>query len=211
MENETDKPGGEHPKHISFNIKIANQKQEGTLKILPIEDYRRMYAISKHYTKIFDEKLIDLQKSLKNKNFRRNGQIPFIPYYDAEQRFQAKIENFSFQNGKGFFFLTQYDQDYFDPVTNEDLTYIYQGISDDGKNYILAEFPVSVSFLPNNYDAVEPEDDKLLRRWTANGDVRSYGKYVAKITKRLNDLPPDEFQPNLKCYEEIISSLKIEK
>jgi uncharacterized membrane protein len=44
-----------------------------------------------------------------------------------------------------------------------------------------------------------------------NGDIGRYEEYVAKIKKRLNDLPPGEFQPNLKYYEEIISSLKIEK
>lgn len=214
MLNETDKPGAEYPRHISFDIKLAGGNQKGTLKILPIEDYKKMYAISKSYTDAINENFADLKKIIKDTNFRlrgrlRNGEIPFIEFYDAHQTFQAKVKKFSFQNGQGIFFLTQINQEAL-LISNELTYYYFQGITNDEKYYILAEFPIKVSFLPDNYDADEFEGYKLSASMN-DAEYKLYKEYLAKVTKRLEDLPPDDFQPNLKYFEEIISNLKIEK
>lgn len=207
LQNKTDKPGGEYPNHVSFNLKNANQKQIGVLKILPIEDYKKMYAVWDNYEEIIGREFADLQRVIKDTSFRRNGEIPYVLFYDAHQTFQAKVRSSSFQNGKGIFFLTQINQEYY-LVNNEGLSYYFQGITNDGRVYVWAEFSPTVEFLPRDFEADEFEGYKLELR--NKDDVKRFEEYVTKISQRLDKLPPEEFQPNLKYFEEIISSLKIE-
>lgn len=210
LQNESDKPGGEFPTHIVFTLQIKDKliEPEAKIKIMPIADYRRMYAISKGYTEAFDKNLDNLRKVLIDKKFRVKNEIPFIDFYDAHQTFEAKVRLFSFQSGKGILFLSQINQETL-LVNNKLLTYYFQGITTDGKNYVTAELPVSVSFLPDSSDVFEFEGYKLCCPYTKDS-IKEYEKYISKITKRLENLPPNEFEPNLDELEKIISTLKIE-
>ena len=207
LENEDDKPENVAPQHRLFTFAERNQRN-ATIAVYPIAEFRRVWLpVEKNNTKIFDEDLNSLKELIKNPKLRREGEIPFLTYYDAHQTFQAKAKNFSFQNGKGIFFLTQINQDYLF-INNNQIAYFFQGISEDGKNYILAEFPVSVSFLPKD-QYVENFEGYSISENDPTG--KKYKEYVAKITKRLENLPSDKYEPNLKYFEEIISSLRIEK
>jgi hypothetical protein len=131
--------------------------------------------------------------------------------WDGSQTFQRKIKHFSFQNGKGIFFLTQFD---IEPslINNEGLTYCFQGITNDRRNYVLAKFPLGVWFLPIDYREDKFEDYQLPMYFTADkSNEERHRKYLSKITKRLENLSPDRFEPHLKYFDEIVSSLKIEK
>jgi hypothetical protein len=207
----TEKPDNVAPQHLLFKLKSSKVDREAAIYIFPIDDYRRMYSISKGYTEQFDEDLKDLQKVLENKNYRQENQIPFIPLWDSSQSFQQKVKHASFKNGKGIFFLTQFD---IEPslVNNEGLTYVFEGITDDRKKYILAEFPAGVSFLPRDFSVIEFDGYELPEYFYADkSNEKRYNEYRAKIVKRLEALKPNEFEPNLNSLEEIISSLKIEK
>jgi hypothetical protein len=214
LEDGTHKPDYVAPQHILFKWKNAKQNRETVIYISSIEDYRRMYDAvpsESDYAKQFDENLRGLQKVIKDKNYRMKGEISFLPFYDAHQTFQGKVKNISFQNGEGIFFLTQID---WEPslINNEGLIYCFQGISNDGKNYILAKFPVSVSFLPKDYDADKFEDYKLPEIfYNHKSNQKQHDDYVSNIAKRLNNLSPDEFEPNLNYFEEMVSSIKVEK
>ncbi len=200
LEYETDKADYVAPQHILFKLKNSKINRESVVYVFPIEDYRRMYPVSSkyNYREQFDEELKGLQKVIEDKNFRIKNQIPFVFYYDAHQTIQAKVKHFSFQSGKGIFFLTQYDQDFANLVNNEGLTYIFQGITNDEKNYILAEFPVTTSLLPSSYSDDEFEGYKLPLGYSSyEANKKQYQEYIAKITKRLENLPQNEFEPNL--------------
>lgn len=147
---------------------------------------------------------------MKDKDYREDGEIPYLPFYDASEMFVARAKNVSFRNGNGVFFLTQFTQDSGNLVNNDELSLMYQGISTDGKYYVLADFPITVSFLPNR-DANEFECYKVPRtdKDFKNGE-KKYRQYLAKMTARLENLSPDEFEPSLRYFEEIISTLKIE-
>ena len=72
LQDESDKPGGEFPKHIVFTLEVKNKllEPEAIIKIMPIADYRRMYAVSKGFTEEFDNKLGNLRKVIKGKSYR---------------------------------------------------------------------------------------------------------------------------------------------
>ena len=41
--------------------------------------------------------------------------------------------------------------------------------------------------------------------------MKQYDNYISKVAKRLENLPADKYEPNLKYIEELISSIKVEK
>lgn len=207
LENEGDKPDGVSPKHLQFLLKYKGSERQAIIKILPIADYRRMYTVSNGEMQAFDENLTNVRKALKDVKFRLETQVPILPFYDASQTITARVKHFSFGSGGGMFFLTQYNQDFANLVNNDELTYYYQGISADGKKYVWAEFPASAAFLPKDNQADEFEGYKLAMNYDELNQ-KAHNEYLAKITKRLETLPADKFEPSLKYFEEIISTLK---
>jgi len=208
LQSSDDKPGENFPKHVVFHLTYG--EQDATIRILPVSEYRRMYAVSKDLTRSFEKSLDGVYRASANTNFRLDKQMPFIPFYDASQEFQDKVKRISFQNGSGFFFLTEYT---IEPtiMTNDDLRFFYQGISNGGNYYVLAEFPVDAPFLPKDSSTTSSEDKILLKKfYSGESGGREYEKYISAIAKRLEKLPDNRFQPNLKKFEEIITSLKIE-
>ena len=146
------------------------------------------------------------------KTSRRETTFRFFLFGTLINVLIAKVKRNLFQEGRGIFGLTQWSQDFADLVNNEKLTLMYQGISDDDKYYILAEFPVNVSFLPDSADVQEFEGYRL----PTNTDEfekhrKEYENYILNLAKRLEVLPQKEFESNLDEFEKIISSLKIEK
>ncbi len=205
------KPDSVVPQHLLFKLKTSNSERQTEIYIFPIADYRRMYVVSKDMTKAFDDELKGLRKAIKDKNIRVKNQIPFIPFWDGSQTFLSKVKNFPFKSGRGIFFLTQFDIET-SMINNDGLTYYFEGITSDEKFYILARFPVGVSFLPLGHTEkfegyVVPERGFI----KTDEELKEYKKYISKLSTRLENLPSDKYEPNLKYLEEIISSLKIEK
>ena len=211
LEYETDIPDYVAPQHFLFTLKAQNQS-EAIIAVYPIEEYRRVWIpVEKNDVGQFNRNLRYVKKFIANKNFRVKGEIPYLPYNAGLQTVEAKVKNFSFKSGKGSFFLTQGVEEEA-IVNNEQLEYDFQGISEDGKYYILAQFSPKVSFLPDNYYGGKFEDYSIPDNMNWNKSERKkYNEYIAKITKRLENLPSDKYEPNLKYFEEIISSLKIER
>lgn len=207
LESADDKPGENFPKHVEFTFEKTKHSSGARIAIIQIANYRRMFAVSKGMTKAFDENLAAVQKVLKNKGYRVKDQIPVMPFYDAHQTFTAKVKHISFQNGNGILFLTQIDHEA-SLINNEGLTYYFQGMTTDRRNYIFAVFSARISFLPDSWAATEFEGYKLLGYYK-EGDVKGYEEYVSKMTKRLENLPPEKYEPHLKYFEEIISSLNV--
>lgn len=208
---ETDKPDSVAPQHTLFSL-ITSDKRVSTIAVYPIEEYRRVWKpVEKNNATYFNENLINLKKLIADKNFRRNGEVPYLPYIDGRQTFHAKVKTAAFRSGKGVFFLTQMVQESA-LVDNGHLGYYFQGISDNDRYFILGQFSPKVSFLPDDYNGGKFEDYTMpdTINWSKS-ERKKYKEYIAKITKRLEELPVEEFEPNLTYFENIINSLKIEK
>ena len=99
-------------------------------------------------------------------------------------------------------------------VSNDHLRYVFEGLSSDGKYYVLAEIPISVKFLPEDPpDEFEGYKQSYLFEDYETSDTikRRYRNYISSITTRLDNLSPNDFNPSLRYLEEMISSLKIER
>ncbi len=133
-----------------------------------------------------------------------NDSIPGIPTFNAGQLFVSNMQVISFQNGSGVRALTQYAQ-YFATVNNFELTYQYQGLTSDGKYYVIAILPVNITFLASDDkpDASVPTDGIPI---PANGPDESY---YAAVTQKLNGTSPDAFTPSLPLLDALIQSINI--
>lgn len=210
LDYETDKPDGVQPQHRLFTFDLSTRYSPMEIAIYPINDFPRMYAVNKSSMKAMQEEISDFKKVLKDKNFRANNEIPYLRFIDAGQAFQVKVKHFPFSGGKGILFLTFWNTQYEFP-SNRQLRYIFEGLTDDEKYYVLAEMPTRVDFLPDE-SSEEYEGYKL--SWGKLNDKAEMKRFAAvkqKIAERLEKLPQNEFQPNLNELEKIISTLKIEK
>lgn len=142
------KPDFVAPKHVEFTFDLEHEGWGATIGIYPIKDFPKMYAVAPELVRATKKEILDLEKVLLDKNFRSNGEIPYIPFIDASQEFQTNVKLSPFNNGRGIFFVTYLSTE-FALISNDHLRYIFEGLTNDGKYYVLAEIPLSVKFLPD--------------------------------------------------------------
>lgn len=214
LENADDKPDGIMPEHIAFTLvgSYASGHKSSffapEIHIYPIEAYKRALIISEKYVQQLEGDVEKLKSLLSEEPTAVNQAIPFLPFgIDATQSFRAHVKFVEFKDGKGVLFVTQYD---IEPslVNNSGLVYVFQGISNDGVYYISATFPITAPSLnlPKEYETGTYEDYKLPTVF-GKDDEKNYSEYRAKMVRKLEELPPDKFEPGLNKFEELIRSL----
>jgi len=134
-------------------------------------------------------------------------QMPFLPMWEASQALFTRPQYMNFKNGRGVFFLTQWNVSETSQVTNDGLDYAFQGMTNDRQYYIYAEFAVTAPFLPNDNNpnvASWNEKNYLLPQKS-----KKYQDYLRPIVGKLQALPADQFKPKLELLERLISSLEV--
>jgi hypothetical protein len=133
--------------------------------------------------------------------------LPHITTFNAGQLFAAQIQVIQFQGGSGVRFLTEYGQ-YFATANNTDLFYQFQGLTSDGKYYILAILPVSHPLLAveENPEAYVPEGGIPFPGYENENAVNNYYTDVINL---LNSITPDGFTPTLTDLDALIQSITI--
>ncbi len=134
--------------------------------------------------------------------------LPFVPFFNAGQIFAANARVIPFQNGKGVRELTEYAQ-YPAPVNNNELIYQFEGLTSDGKYYVIAILPATGPGLPEDAkpDATVPEGGVPLPDLnSANPD---FAGYYAKVQHNLESLQPGAFTPDLDQLDALIGSITI--
>lgn len=131
--------------------------------------------------------------------------MPGVVFFNAGQLISSKMEVFAFQDGSGIRFLAEYAQ-YPATINNHELVYLFQGLTNDGKNYILAILPITAPILA--------ETDKPDAAIPAGGvpvpaDTGPNETYYADITDKLNMLAEDDFQPSLSALDALVQSMVV--
>jgi hypothetical protein len=213
------------------------QAQDPQMRVFSVAKFREAFQIaSKEYAKSladpskaedwtidFDDEVRVLKSLLKTKPTKatlarfltraRGAQacsmatMPFLPMWEACQAFIARPRYVKFRNGEGVLFLTQMDTET-SRVTNAGLEYAFQGITNDGRSYIYAEFSVAAPFLPKG-------DEPEVQTWNTKNYLLShksprYQNYVRPIVAKLEALPANQFRPNLELLEQLVVSLEVQ-
>ena len=135
--------------------------------------------------------------------------IPGVPTFNAGMVFASNMQVLSFGNGTGVRALTEYAQ-YFAPINNREMIYQFQGLTSDGKYYIIAILPINAPFLAADEDPAStlPADGIPYPDINTAGEAEVNAYYQA-VTDKLNATSPDAFTPSLSQLDALIASITV--
>jgi len=131
--------------------------------------------------------------------------MPSVVFFNAGQLISSKMEVLTFQGGSGIRFLAEYAQ-YPATINNHELTYLFEGLTSDGKYYILAILPITAPILAetDKPDAIVPAGGVPIPADTGPNET-----YYTDITDKLNMLAADDFQPSLSALDALVRSIVV--
>jgi hypothetical protein len=156
------------------------------------------------------ESIKRLQVILANPNAQyTNDVLPYIPFLNAGQVFAAQEKILLFNGGAGIRLVTQYASDV-SPINNGGLFYQFEGLTSDGKYYIVAILPVNLSFLPvdNKPDSPLPPGGIAFPQNNASGT--DFENYFKQVTSHIVATAPDQFKPSLNTLDALIQSISFQ-
>jgi hypothetical protein len=144
----------------------------------------------------------DLKKALlERRNARELEQpytsLPDFPPRNAGHLVQDKVQHVDFPWGQGVFYLCAFTQGPGSFPNNDELIYLFQGLSSDGRLYVSADFRV-VSDLVRHTPAPSADD--------ANRDVDDA---AGDLAKKLDKEQDSAFHPDFATIRSWMQNLKI--
>jgi len=109
-----------------------------------------------------------------------------------------QTQSLSSENGHGLRYVTEILTAVV-PVSNDQIFYYYQGVTNDGNYFVSAILPVNASVLVSN-EVPFPD----------TGNAQDFDLYFAAVSKNLSDADPSEFQPALGLLDSLIQSITIQ-
>ena len=132
-----------------------------------------------------------------------NNTLPFVPYFNATQTFEAQAMPINFQSGTGYRTITQYDQAFI-PVNNHEMIYHFQGLTSDGAYYIIATLPLNSPIL-----AADGNPASAIPAGGVPFNQNDPMAYFDTVAQTLNDAAPESFSPSLTTLDALIGSIKV--
>ncbi len=191
------------PAHVQITLQsysLESSFQVPQIFVYPAPDYA---AVNQKAA----ESIKRLRVILANPNTQySNDVLPAVPFLNAGQVFAAQQKILQFNGGSGLRVVTQYSSDV-SPINNGGLFYHFEGLTSDGKNYIVAILPVNLSFLPtdNNPDSPVPSGGVAFPQNNASGS--DFENYFKQVTSRIDATAPDQFNPSLNILDALIQSI----
>lgn len=188
------------PAHLEFTL-TGYQQQDKFLQpqiyVYPADEYAKVSSIAAEQ--------IQRLKNLLAGTALAGDSMPVLPFANATQQIASQMMLIDFRSGRGVRMVTQYAQ-YASPINNHELFYHFQGLTNDGKHYVVATFPVSASILP--------EDEKPESAVPAGGVPYPQPNgpdpaYYEAVTKALDAMYPDSFNPSLFQLDVLIQSITV--
>ncbi len=171
------------------------------LLILPIEEYRALYAGRPDEQAAFDKIVQDMKSLLTTRPATVTGEIPYLPQLGASQALKTKLGYLDFEGGACARYIAAYKQDA-SPFTDAETFYTCQGLSDDGKYWVSFTHPIASTALPSNDQRVTPATLKEVET--------DYAGYVARTEAAIDRLSARSFRPFLSRLDTVVKSLTIE-
>ncbi len=190
---------------IDFNADGSNGTADNSvlsprMLIIPVAAYRQMMdeAGTPDSAAAFDnlKALLDQQPS------GSDVAIPTPPMMgDLQQQPVARIAFIPFEGGQAVGYVAHFAA-VPGPITNDDgLTYVVQGLTDDGNHYILGQWPLGANFLPDTVGDIP--DDSLS---AIESDIAAYLATVGSDTEAAADT---DFTPNLGSLRNALGTIAI--
>lgn len=136
--------------------------------------------------------------------------LPGIHFFNAGTVFAANTQIVRFQNGSGVRALAVFGQ-YYAPVSNHELFYHFQGLTDNGQYYIIAILPITHPGLQADSNPGSAPADAgfpTYPDYTTATDVEMES-YYSNMTDLLNTALPEIFAPNLARIDQMMESIQV--
>lgn len=200
-------PWGAGPEHIEFRLDNYNVPAH-SFGVIQISVYpAQAYANANTGANI---SLQRLQGVLSNPSASMTREsLPQVPSFNAAAMITAQAQRVDFQNGHGLRLISQYGQAA-GPISNNGTFYNFQGLTNDGKYYIIAVLPVQAPFLENGDDPNAPlPTGGIPFPGYQSIDTKAFEDYYQAVTDKLNSTPPDQFSPSLSVLDGLMQSLQV--
>ena len=135
-----------------------------------------------------------------------NDVLPYVPFFNSGQVFAAQEKVIYFNGGSGFRIVTQYAQDV-SPINNGGLFYHFEGLTSDGKFYIVAILPTSLPFLAADNNPASPVPTGGIPFPQNNASGSDFENYFNGVTELINNSPADQINPSLNTLDALIQSI----
>ncbi|HNQ96074.1 MAG TPA: hypothetical protein PKK96_09140 [Anaerolineales bacterium] len=130
---------------------------------------------------------------------------PGVPFFNAGQDMVANGARLNFQSGSGLRMISHFSQ-FPGPIIRTGQIYHYQGLTSDGKYYVIAILPV-VSPLQSTAD--NPSADGINFPDYASAAPGEMDAYYLAVADKLNAADPSSFTPVLSSLDALIQSITI--
>ncbi len=219
LQSKDDKPDYVAPERVAFTFVGPQDVRRAEtffgppqINVARLEGFAEAHALEPSYAATLNKRAGEIKSLLSRRPKSFKGEIPFLPYVEGAQDFQTHVRHLNFKNGKGIAFVTHYAVE---PtlVTNRALTYIFEGITDDGLYYVSATFPVAAPVLPADFSEAEAVKRGLdpAFRLSDPAAKKKYTRYVKQTARELETLSPDEYRPDLVRLDKLLSSLNVRR
>ena len=188
------------PTHWRFTLTgypIQGKFFEPQIFIYPAAEYAQVNSVA-------SEQIERLKKALAGSPLLKET-LPNVPFFNAGHIIAVDIQRLNFQNGGGVRELTQYDQ-YPAPINNHELFYHYEGLTSDGKYYLIAILPITAPILAEDEN---PESSIPAGGIPIPGNVGPNDVYYFSVTEKLNSLAPDSFTPSITMLDALVQSFLV--
>ena len=216
LEDASEKPDGVFPEHVALVLvprrgTPPNSFHMPFVRVCPVADYLKAFSVSPRYVKEAEQTLNELRRLLRRRPATLKGNVPQLPFPDATEVIHARVKYLRFRGGSGVAYLTQAQQDAADLISRQHVSYSFRGLTDDGRFYISADFPFDAPVLAAARDAATHDGYTPRHDLAYAPESRRYAAYVGRVRRKLERLRPAQFQPDLRLYDELFSSLEIRK
>ncbi|GJM39722.1 MAG: hypothetical protein DHS20C20_00040 [Ardenticatenaceae bacterium] len=198
------------PAHIELLFdgadRAAHVPGDPILYLIPVEAYRQLWneagntAVANALSQIADRATItNLPGSVAALPFEAIGGINDLTVQLGRAVPFGQLNETS-ATQSGYRFIGRWAQDA-NPVTNQGLTYVYQGFTNDGRYLVSFFYPITTEALPAIEDVPQEEFDRL---------TNDYDAYMTEKIDLLNSLDSADFSPTLEALDALVASLQIE-
>jgi heat shock protein HslJ/uncharacterized protein YraI len=191
------------PEHIEINFGVTNpadkQPHDPVIYIIPVAEYKAMWDAAGNTTV---SEALDAQQAMLTSKPMPFSSVGILPVEEAVGALDVNVQQayLPFGNWEGFRLVGRFGQSP-NPVTNENLQYIFQGLAGPNDEYFVAMFwPVTTPFLSMDSASLpQAEMDAF------NADMSAY---MAEKNEMLNALSPQDWQPALSTLDSLLASIE---
>ena len=166
-------------------------------RILPVQAYLDMYEAADIDS--VESQVEKLTTILEERPETIEGGIPVLPAIPAQQVVRGKTSYTDFDGGSGVGFVATYLQG-LSPIFNNNLSYFFQGLTDDGEHWVSFVWPLTVNFLPSIEEATQEYQDKA---------YEDHSAYLEEVNQMVEEAADSDFDPVLVALKQMMESMII--